>query len=105
MIKARRIQLRDIPCIIMIQESIRKRAVSKEWAKTTEKRIRMGQTIGFVVLKHSQVVRFIFGEIKGGSFGLEQSGWIEFVGVDPSQMGIGIGHTLVSSLFEVFKKK
>jgi ribosomal protein S18 acetylase RimI-like enzyme len=89
----------------MIHESIRKKKVSKEWAKTTEKRIRKEQTIGFVALKHSYVVGFIFGEIKGEGFGLEESGWIEFVGVDPSQMGIGIGRTLVSSLFEFFKKR
>jgi ribosomal protein S18 acetylase RimI-like enzyme len=105
MIKTRRIQLKDIPRIIMIHESIRKKKVSREWARMTENRIRKRQTICFVALKHSQVVGFIFGEIKGEGFGLEQSGWIEFVGVDPSQMGIGIGRTLVSRLFEFFKKR
>ena len=105
MIKTRRIRFEDIPRIIAIHESIRKKKVSQEWTETTQKRIREGQTIGFVALRNRQVVGFIFGEIKGEGFGLEQSGWIEFVGVDPGQMGIGIGSTLVSRLFDFFMKK
>jgi ribosomal protein S18 acetylase RimI-like enzyme len=103
-IKTRRIRLDDIPRIMAIHESIRKKKVLKEWVKTTEKRIRKGQTVGFVALKNGQVVGFIFGEIKGEGFGLEQSGWIEFVGVEPSQMGVGIGQTMVRRLFDFFRK-
>ena len=104
-IKTRRIRLEDIPRIIAIHESIRKKRVSKEWLEATGKRIRKGQRIGFVAIKNCQVVGFIFGEIKGEGFGLEQSGWIEFVGVEPSYMGIGIGQAMVSRLLDVFRKK
>lgn len=104
-IKTRRIRLEDIPRIIAIHESIRKSRASKEWLEATGKRIRRGQRIGFVAIKNRQVVGFIFGEIKGEGFGLEQSGWIEFVGVEPSHMGIGIGQAMVSRLLDFFRKK
>jgi ribosomal protein S18 acetylase RimI-like enzyme len=43
--------------------------------------------------------------VKGEGFGLEQSGWIEVVGVHPSQMGIGIGQALAERLFDFFRKR
>jgi ribosomal protein S18 acetylase RimI-like enzyme len=61
--------------------------------------------IGFVASKDGQVVGFIIGEMKGEGFGLEQSGWIEVVGVHPRQMGTGIGQALAEKLFEFFKSK
>jgi len=51
------------------------------------------------------VVGFIIGEIKGEGFGLEQSGWIQVVGVHPRQMGVGIGRILAEKLFSFFKKR
>ncbi|HSB06481.1 MAG TPA: GNAT family N-acetyltransferase [Thermodesulfobacteriota bacterium] len=104
-IKTRRIRLEDIPRIVSIHESIRKKRVSEEWLEATGKRALRGQRIGFVAIKNRQVVGFIFGEIKGEGFGLEQSGWIEFVGVEPSHMGIGIGQAMVSRLLDFFRKK
>ena len=63
------------------------------------------QATGFIATKDNQVVGFIIGEIKGEGVGLEQSGWIEVVGVHPSQMGVGIGRILAEKLFEFFKKE
>ena len=51
------------------------------------------------------VLSFFVGEIKGEGFGLEQSGWINWVGVHPREMGAGIGQALAKKLFEFFKKK
>ncbi len=104
-VKIRTIRPDDIPRIIAIHEAIRKKKVSREWAETERKRIGKGQTIGFVALKRDQVVGFIFGQIKGEGFGLERSGWIEFLGVDPGYMGIGLGHAMVNKLFDLFRKR
>jgi len=61
--------------------------------------------VGFVASKDGRVVGFIIGEIKGEGFGLEQSGWIEVVGIHPRQMGVGIGRALAEKLFQFFKKE
>ena len=70
-----------------------------------EHRLKKQEALGFVALKDGQVVGFIIGEIKGEGFGLEQSGWIEVVGVHPRQMGVGIGRILAEKLFSFFKKE
>ncbi len=39
------------------------------------------------------------------SFGIDQGGWIENLGVHPKHMGEGIGQTLATHLFETYKKR
>jgi ribosomal protein S18 acetylase RimI-like enzyme len=104
-IKIRKIRAEDAPEIVAIQESILQKKVSKNWIQKVEGHLKKQESLGFVALKDGQVVGFIIGEIKGEGFGLEQSGWIEVVGVHPRQMGIGIGRILAEKLFSFFKKK
>src|SRR4030042_1144756 len=104
-IKIRKIGAGDVPEIVAIQEAILQRKVSKKWIQMVEKHLQKQEGVGFVATKGGQVVGFIIGEIKGEGFGLEQSGWIEVVGVHPSQMGTGIGRILAEKLFEYFERK
>ncbi len=101
----RRITAKDIPQVIEIQESIIKNKVSKAWVQSIEAHLKKQDVVGFVYLRESQVIGHIIGEMKGPGFGLDQSGWIVVVGVDPSCMGEGIGQALAKNLFEYFKKK
>ena len=104
-IKIRKIGTEDVPEIVGIQESILQKKVSKKWIQMVEGHLKKQEALGFVASKDKRVVGFIIGEIKGEGFGLEQSGWIEVVGVHPSQMGIGIGRILAEKLFDFFKKE
>ena len=104
-LKIRRIQAGDIPQIVTIQESIRQKKVSRRWIRMVENHLQRQEGVGFVALKEKQVLGFIIGEIKGEGFGLEESGWIEVVGVHPRQMGMGIGQALAERLFRFFKRK
>ena len=104
-IKVRKIEAEDAPEIVSIQESILQKKVSKKWIQMVGRHLKKQGALGFVALKDGHVVGFIIGEIKGEGFGLEQSGWIEVVGVDPRQMGIGIGRALAETLFSFFRKK
>ena len=104
-IKIRKIAADDVPQIVSIQEALLQRKVSKKWIQIVENHLNKQEGIGFVASKKGQVVGFIIGEIKGEGFGLEQSGWIEVVGVHPRQMGIGIGRALAERLFVFFKKE
>ena len=103
-IKIQKIRAEDLSEIVGIQESILQRKVSKKWIQMVEDHLKKQEGVGFVALKDGQVVGFIIGEIKGEGFGLEQSGWIEMVGVHPRQMGVGIGRILAEKLFQFFKK-
>ena len=104
-IKVRKIEAEDASEIVSIQESILQKKVSKRWIQMVSRHLKKQEALGFVALKDGHVVGFIIGEIKGEGFGLEQSGWIEIVGVHPRQMGIGIGRMLAETLFKFFKKK
>jgi len=104
-VETRPIRAEDIPQIITIQQAIIKKKVSRRWVQMVEDHIRKKEAVGFVATRERKVIGFIIGEIKGEGFGLEQSGWIEVVGVHPSQMGAGIGHTLAHRLFQFFRKK
>lgn len=104
-IKVRKIEAADAPEIVSIQESILQKKVSKKWIQMVGRHLKKEEASGFVAIQDGHVVGFIIGEIKGETFGLEQSGWIEVVGVDPRQMGIGIGRTLAETLFSFFRKK
>ena len=104
-IKIRKIGADNLPEMVAIQEAILQKKVSKKWIQMVEVRLRKQGTVGFVASLDHRVVGFIIGEIKGESFGLEQSGWIEVVGVHPGHMGTGIGRILAEKLFEFFEKK
>jgi ribosomal protein S18 acetylase RimI-like enzyme len=104
-IKIRKIRPEDVPEIVSIQESILQKKVSKKWIQMVEDHLKKQEGVGFVALKDNQVVGFIIGEIKGEGFGLEQSGWIEMVGIHPKHMGTGIGRALAEKLFQFFKKE
>jgi len=104
-LKTRRIRSEDVPQIIAIQEALIKKKVSRRWVQMVEDHLRKHEGIGFVASREGQVVGFIIGEVKGEGFGLEQSGWIEVVGVHPTQMGIGIGQALAERLFDFFRKR
>ena len=51
----------------------------------------------------NKVAGFIIGCIKEWSFGVERSGWIEMIEVDPKLMGKGVGKTLGEALICYFK--
>jgi ribosomal protein S18 acetylase RimI-like enzyme len=104
-IKIRKIRAEDLSEIVAIQESILQKKVSKKWIQKVESHLKKQEGVGFVALRDGRVVGFIIGEIKGEGFGLEQSGWIEVVGVHPRQMGVGIGRILAEKLFAFFKKE
>ena len=104
-ITTRKYRVDDVSQIVAIQEAIIKKKVSKKWILMVKDHLRRREGTGFVALKDNRIVGFIIGEMKGAGFGIEQSGWIEAVGVHPSYMGVGIGQALATELFKFFKKR
>ena len=91
--------------MVNIQESIVQKKVTRKWIRMVEDQLEKQRKTGFAASKDGQVVGFMLGEIKEGIFGLDQSGWIELVGVQPRLMGSGIGQALAERLSGYFKKK
>ncbi len=58
-----------------------------------------------VAVIDDNVAGFIIGGIKEWGFGVEHSGWIEMIEVDPKQMGKNIGKTLAEALINYFKEE
>lgn len=56
-----------------------------------------------VAEKDNKVAGFVIGCIKEWGFGVERSGWIEMIEVDPKLMGKGIGKKLGEALIRYFK--
>lgn len=53
----------------------------------------------------NNVAGFVIGVIKEWGFGVERSGWIEMIEVDPKLMGIGVGKSLGETLIKYFKNE
>jgi len=104
-ITTRKYRADDVSQIVAIQEALIKKKVSKKWVLMVRDHLQRQEGTGFVALKDKRVVGFIIGEMKGAGFGIEQSGWIEVIGVHPSHMGVGIGQALATELFKFFKKR
>jgi ribosomal protein S18 acetylase RimI-like enzyme len=104
-IKIRKMMVKDLPQIVMIEEAITKAEVSQKKKGFLRDHIQKECGVSFVAYIEGQVVGFIISEILTNSFGLDQSGWIENFGILPQYMGQGIGRTLAGHLFEVYRKK
>ena len=57
----------------------------------------------FVAEVDNKIAGFVIGGIKEWGFGVERSGWIEMIEVDPKLMGEGVGKTLGEILLRNFK--
>lgn len=62
------------------------------------------ESICFVAILEGKVVGFMIGHVMIFSFGLEKSGWIAIMGVEPQYMGQNIGARLANEIFEQFKE-
>lgn len=58
-----------------------------------------------VAEKNNILAGFIIGRIKEWGFGVERSGWIEMIEIDPKFMGEGIGKKLGEALIKKFYKE
>ena len=103
--KFRKLSVKDLPQVIHIQELITKTKIGPKKTSYWREQVQNDSSLSLVALDGDQVVGFIISEIMTNSFGLDQSGWIKIMGVHPKHMGTGIGQSLITQLFQQFKKK
>jgi N-acetylglutamate synthase-like GNAT family acetyltransferase len=104
-IKIRKLLVKDLPQVISILEAITKSRVTPKKKAILQKHIQKENSISLVALVDGQVLGYVISEIMTNSFGMDQSGWIQNLGVNPKNMGQGLGQTLATHLFELYKKK
>ncbi|MFH1059718.1 MAG: GNAT family N-acetyltransferase [Pseudomonadota bacterium] len=100
--KLRRMSSQDVEQVVRIQKSITRQPVSDRWRGMVACHVDHDDMVGFVAEVDGKLVGFVIGEIKVGGFGSEVTGWIEMVGVNPDQMGGGVGRALAQALFDYF---
>lgn len=104
-IKVRQLKRQDIQTALRIQRKITGKAPKAGWKKELEAHIKDNPKECLAAEYAGTLAGFIIGEVKTLEFGVEKSGWIVIVGVDPEFMGQGIGKKLGNKLLTHFKKK
>jgi len=96
----------DLDAVTRIDERITGRYRPEVWEQRVVYYIRRDPDAPKVAELDGKVVGFMLGEVRGGEFGLDEpTGWIEFVGVDPSARGGGIGRRLAEALLAHFRER
>lgn len=95
----------DVSEIVRIQEAITRRKVSAEFGRKVRSYVRKKGGLSLVAEVEGQVAGYLIGDVKTWGFGVEESGWIEMVGVHPDHMGSGLGKKLGAALLKNFRAK
>ncbi|MHA2251227.1 MAG: GNAT family N-acetyltransferase [Candidatus Kariarchaeaceae archaeon] len=97
----------DIPSIIAIDNKISTPIAKDPSTLKTELQYYLSKpnSLCLVAEIQNQVVGFMIGAIHPWLFGINNSGWIEILGVDPAQSGKGLGKMLGEALFEEFRER
>jgi len=104
-IAIRQLRKEDLQSLWKIQEKITRKRVPRGWKEEISDYIRRNKDECLAAELEGKVVGFIIGEVKTLEFGLERSGWIVAIGVDPEFMGQGVGRKLGKELLGHFKRK
>jgi ribosomal protein S18 acetylase RimI-like enzyme len=104
-VNVRKLQAKDIPEVIRIQETITKSRITPKRKAILMEHIKKKDNICLGAFVEGRMVGFVISEIMTNSFGIDQAGWIKNMGVDSRFMGEGIGQRLANHLFEAYKKR
>lgn len=95
----------DVAGIVKIQEAVTRRKVSGEFGKKVRGYVRKKNGLSLVADVDGRAVGYVIGDVKSWGFGVEESGWVEMVGVHPESMGMGLGKKLGQALLRNFRSK
>ena len=104
-LKVRELRTEDIREVVRIYEIVTKESNPSVMEDLLLDHSEKSRGVGFVAELEGRVVGFMMGEIKHGSFGVQQSFWIEMMAVHPKHMGLGIGQAIGERLFEFCRNK
>jgi len=103
-LKIRTLEDADLGGIIALDEKISGQYRPDVWETRFTYYMRRDPEACVVAEKDGKVVGFMLGDVRAGEFGLEEpTGWVEVLGVDPSERGQAIGRRLAERILEHFK--
>lgn len=103
-IEIREVRHEDLETVVQIQEAIIQKNVPSDWVNLVKLQLTKPEGVSVAAVRNGEVIGYLFGEVKHGEFGLEHSGWLEMVGVNPKVMGEGVGAALAKAFFEKFRE-
>lgn len=103
-VRIREMEERDIPSVVKILRKITKRDMSDRWKSQAKNYLGEGN-VSLVAEGGGKVIGFMLGTMREWMFGVEKSGWIEILGVEPEYMGKGIGKLLGEATLRYFKER
>jgi N-acetylglutamate synthase-like GNAT family acetyltransferase len=95
----------DFEDVKKIQEAILQRPVKGVLENRIREYLKKDPKSCLVAEVDGSVAGFVIGDIKDWGFGVEKSGWLETIGIDPKHMGKGIGKALGEKLLDHFRSK
>jgi ribosomal protein S18 acetylase RimI-like enzyme len=96
----------DISRIVSIDERLTGVYRPEVWERRVAYYLRRDPEACPVAELNGNVVGFMFSDVRGGEFGLEEpTGWIERFGVDPDYQGRSIGRRLFEAVHEHLKRQ
>lgn len=100
-IRIRPVSELDLDSIVRIDERITGSYRPEDWERRMLYYLRRDPEGSQVAEVDGKVVGFMFGEVRSGQFGIEDSaGWVERFGIDPDHRGRDLGR----AMFEAMKK-
>ena len=100
----RQIKKEDAESLSRIYEAITNRPAEVDFIRIIEEQNQGVGDIGFVAEAEGKVIGYMISHILSGSFGIEESAWIDMFGVDPKYMDQGIGKSLAEEIFRFYKE-
>lgn len=96
----------DLADIVGLDEKVGGHYRPEVWERRLVYYLRRDPEASAVAVAGGRLVGFMLGEVRSGEFGLEEpTGWIEVMGVDPTQRGQAIGRRLADHLFAHFRNR
>ena len=99
----RELKTTDADDISTIYADITQKTATADFKRLIEKHAQSDQDVCLVAELNGQVVGFMVSYVLTLGFGIEKSGWIATLGVNPKFMGQGIGATLAKEIFKYYK--
>jgi len=93
----------DSEAISWIYSGITKKPVEADFSSVVQEHVQGKDSACFVAELDGKVVGFMISYILTLGFGIEKSGWIATMGVDPRHMGQGIGARLAAEIFKFYE--
>jgi len=99
----RELKTTDADDISAIYADITQKPVTPDFKRLIEKHALSDQDICLVAELNGKVVGFMVSYVLTLGFGIEKSGWIATLGINPKFMGQGIGAGLAKEIFKYYK--